>query len=84
MSIKRRPRVTAGAGRDLWQELLQRMTNPADRDAEFFMRWIIESVVIDSINVRMASDDAFAESIGERLQKFLAAEQSRRTPDLSA
>ena len=84
MSINKRPKVTAEAGRELWMELLRRVGNPTDRDAEVFMHWIIESVVIDIINNRIMQDDVFAQSIGERVQKLLLAERSRGGPDLTA
>ncbi len=85
MSINsKRPKVTAEAGRELWMELLRRVGNPTDRDAEVFMHWIIESMVIDLINTRIVSDDVFAQSLGERIQKLFEAERSRGGPSLTA
>ena len=76
--------MSAEAGREVWAQLLRRITDSTDRDAELFMHWIIESVVIDVINNRIMRDEAFAQSLGERIQKLFDAEQSRRPPDLSA
>lgn len=78
MSIKKRKSVDAETGRELWTQLLERMADPNDRNIELFMRWITESVVVDMINVRI-HDDAFAMSLGARIQKLLDAEEQRRT-----
>ena len=85
MSINsKRPKVTAEAGRALWTELLARVATPNDRHAEQFLHWIIESMVIDLINTRIVSDDVFAQSLGERIQKLFEAERSRGGPSLTA
>lgn len=69
--------VTATEGRRLWEQLLMRVINLQDTNAQQFMSWIIESVIRDQINVKMATDPVFAAEIGGRIQRLFDAEAAK-------
>lgn len=76
--------IDAAEGRRLWEQLLARATVLHDATAQQFLSWMVESVVMDMINVRMATEPAFAAMMGTRIQRLLAAEAEqaqRASPD---
>lgn len=60
-------------GRRLWNQLLDASVDGQNEQADLFLAWICQSVLVDWITNRIGQNDVFASVIGSRIHALLTA-----------